>query len=154
MKNFFGARCRAQLLAGALCLGYAPCVLAQTVPFSGRWLADDRPQAQAAYTALTIKDGRMSWSAPGGSAPGCVQQFLPKKENPGTVYADGHGTRFVAGVPGSLPTYLLTISASSCGRIGEDVRISFPFVYDTNRIEVIEYVNRKPVGSRRFRRKR
>jgi hypothetical protein len=77
-----------------------------------------------------------------------------KTETPGTVYVDGRGTKFLAGVKGSIPTYLLQLRTSTCGRVGEDVRIRYPVVYDTGHIEVIEYVNGKPLGSRRFHRKK
>jgi hypothetical protein len=145
---------RARLLALVLGLGAAPSLLAQSLPFTGRWLLDDRTQAQASYTVLTIKGETMAWSGPDKSAPRCVQEFVLKKETPGSVYLDGRGTKFVAGVKGSLPTYLLQLRSSTCGGVGEDVRISYPLVYDTRHIDVIEYVNGKPVSSRRFRRKK
>jgi hypothetical protein len=139
------------LLFGLAC---APPVLAQSLPFDGRWLLDDGPAAaQAAYTRLTIGGGSMTWSGPFASAPPCVQEFTVKNEKPGTVYVDGRGTRFLAGVKGSIPTWLLQLRSSSCGRIGEETRIRYPLVYDTRHIEVIGYVNGKPVSSRRFRRK-
>ena len=151
------ARTRARLLAILLGLGAAPSLLAQSLPeslpFSGRWLLDDQAQAQAAYTVLSIKGGRMAWRGPDKSAPGCVQEFALKPEAPGSIYRDGRGIKFVAGAKGSLPTYLLQLRSSTCGRAGEDVRISYPLVYDTRHIEVIEYVNGKPVSARRFRRK-
>lgn len=146
-----GCRALLAIVAGLAC---ASPVLAQPLPLKGRWLLDAPADAQASYTILKIEDGRMSWSGPFKSAPPCVQQFVLKKENPGTVYTDGHGTRFVAGVPGSIPTYLLGVSASTCGGVGEDVRIRFPMVYDTDHIEVIEYANGKPLGARRFHRKK
>ena len=148
-----GAGWRTRLLCACLGLAAAPAVLAQTLPFAGRWLLDDPAQAQGGYTVLDIKDGRMRWSGPDKSAPACVQEFAPKIEKPGTVYRDGRGTRFVAGAKGSLPTYLLTLRSGSCGRADEDVRISYPLVYDTRHIEVIEYVNGRPVSSRHFHRK-
>jgi hypothetical protein len=77
-----------------------------------------------------------------------------KQERPGTVYVDGRGTRFVAGTKGSIPTYLLQLRTSTCGGAGEDVRIRYPLVYDTRHIEIIDYVNGKPVGARRFRREK
>jgi hypothetical protein len=124
------------------------------MPLAGRWLLDDHTDAQAPYTVLVIKDMRLSWSGPSRSAPKCVQEFVLQDEKPGTVYADGHGTRFVAGVKGSIPTYLLKLSASTCGGVGEQVRIRFPLIYDTKHIEFIEYANGKPATSRRFRRKK
>jgi hypothetical protein len=142
------------LLAMLFGLACAPSVLAQSLSFTGKWLLDDGSEAQAGYTVLTIKGERLSWSGPNKSAPGCVQEFVVKKENPGTVYLDGRGTKFVAGVKGSIPTYLLQLRTSTCGRIGEDVRIRYPVVYDTGHIEVIEYVSGKPLGSRRFHRKK
>jgi hypothetical protein len=154
MKNLFGCRWRARLPAMLFGLACTPSVLAQSLPFTGRWLLDDDPEAQAAYTVLTIKGERLSWSGPNKSAPGCVQEFVVKKENPGMVYVDGRGTKFIAGVKGSIPTYLLQLRTSTCGRIGEEVRIRYPLVYDTRHIELIEYVNGKPVSSRRFHRKK
>jgi hypothetical protein len=142
------------LLAMLFGLACAPSVLAQSLSFTGKWLLDDGSEAPAGYTVLTIKGERLSWSGPNKSAPGCVQEFVVKKENPGTVYLDGRGTKFVAGVKGSIPTYLLQLRTSTCGRIGEDVRIRYPVVYDTGHIEVIEYVSGKPLGSRRFHRKK
>lgn len=144
-----------RLLAIVLGLGAAPPLLAQqALPFAGRWLLDDRAGADAAYTVLNIKGERMSWSGPDKSAPRCVQEFALKKETPGSEYLDGRGIKFIAGVKGSLPTYLLQLRSSTCGRAGEEVRISYPLVYDTRHIEVIEYVNGKPAGSRRFRREK
>jgi hypothetical protein len=140
------------LLAMLLGLACAPSVLAQSLPFTGRWVLDQGQDAQAVYTVLTVKGERLSWSGPNRSAPGCAQEFVMKKDNPGTVYVDGRGTKFVAGVQGSIPTYLLQLRTSTCGRIGEDVRIRYPLVYDTRHIEFIEYVNGKPVSSRRFHR--
>jgi hypothetical protein len=153
MNDLFSSRCRARLLALLFGLGCAPSVLAQSLPFTGRWLPDDRPEAQVSWTSLTIKGERMTWSGPNKSAPTCVQEFVLKKENPGTVYVDGRGIKFVAGAKGSIPTYLLQLRTSTCGRIGEDIRISYPLVYDTRHIELIEYLNGKPVSSRRFHRK-
>lgn len=132
----------------------APALSAQPLAFDGRWLLDAPQETQAAHTVLTIKGERMTWRGPDKSAPGCVQEFVLKKESPGTVYLDGRGRKFLAGVPGSLPTYLLKLRSSTCGRIDEEVRISFPLVYDTRHIELIEYVNGKPVSSRRFHRKK
>jgi hypothetical protein len=152
MKRFLSPQWRSQWLAIAFGLGCAPPLLAQTLPFSGRWLLDDHPETQA-YTILTIKGTSITWRGPNKSTPPCVQEFALKKENPGTVYADVHGTKFVAGALGSLPTYLLTISASTCGGIGEQVRIRYPLVYDVTHIEFIEYAQGKPVSSRRFHRK-
>jgi hypothetical protein len=154
MKNFLSPRHQARLLAIALGLGCVPPLMAEPLPFNGRWLLDVPSDAQASYTMLTVKGDKMTWTGPDKSAPKCVQQFVLKNEKPGTVYTDGHGTRFVAGSLGSLPTYLLTLTTSSCGNVDEDVRIRFPLVYDVRHIEVIEYVNGKPVSSRRFRRKK
>jgi hypothetical protein len=154
MVRLSGASRWARLFAIVLGLGTAPSLLAQTLPFTGRWLLDDRPQTTAPYAVLRIEGGSMSWSGPDKSAPRCVQEFVLKKEAPGSVYLDGRGTKFVAGVKGSLPTYLLQLRSSTCGRVDEEVRISYPLVYDTSHIEVIEYVGGKPVSSRRFHRKK
>jgi hypothetical protein len=132
----------------------ASSVLAQSLPFAGQWLLDEGPGPRAAYTRLAVEDGRMRWSGPDKATPPCVQEFVLKPERPGTVYADGRGTRFLAGVKGSIPTWLLQLRSSSCGRAGEDTRIRYPLVYDTRHIEVIGYVNGKPVSSRRFHRKK
>jgi hypothetical protein len=115
---------------------------------------DDLSQASAVYTSLTVKGESMRWTGPDKSRPPCVQEFVLKQERPGTVYVDGRGTRFVAGTKGSIPTYLLQLRTSTCGGAGEDVRIRYPLVYDTRHIEIIDYVNGKPVGARRFRREK
>jgi hypothetical protein len=143
-----------RLLAMLCGLACAPSVLAQSLPFAGRWLLDEDPKAPAAYTVLDIEGESMRWSGPGKVTPPCVQEFVLKQERPGAVYVDGRGTRFLAGVKGSLPTWLLELRSSTCGRSGEDTRIRYPLVYDTRHIEVIGYVNGKPVSSRRFHRKK
>jgi hypothetical protein len=144
-----------RLLALVVGLGCASSVPAQEVPFAGRWLLDEQPGAAAsAYPVLTIKGERMSWSGPTKSAPGCVQQFMLQKEPPGTTYLNGRGTKFIAGVPGSLPTYLLKLSANSCAGGADAVRISYPMVYGSRQIEVIEYASGKPVSVRRLHRKK
>jgi len=146
MKSF------AAMLLGLAC---APLAMAQSLPFSGQWLLDQDPHAlAAAYTVLRIEDGRLRWTGAARSTPECVQEFVLKQETPGTVYVDGHGTRFVAGVKGSIPTYLLQLGSSTCGRAGEQTRIRYPLVYDTRHIEVIGYVGGKPVSARRFHRKK
>jgi hypothetical protein len=150
MKSFAGARRPARWLAVFIGLVCAPPLLAEPLPFAGRWLLDDGSRPQAVYTNLTIKGESMSWSGSKKSTPGCVQQFVLKKENPGTVYLNGQGTKFVAGFKGSLPTYLLKLGASTCSSTAVDVRISYPLVYDTRHIDLIEYVDGKPVSSRRF----
>lgn len=154
MNNHSSSRFRAQCLALVLGLACSPALPAQSLPFNGRWLLDEPQETQATYTLLTVKDATMTWSGPNKSAPKCVQEFVLKSERPGTVYVDGRGARFISGSPGSLPTYLLKLSASSCGGVGEDVRIRYPLVYDVRHIEVIEYVSGKPVSSRRFHRKK
>lgn len=154
MKNSLRATSRARLLAIAIGLVCTPPLLAQSLPLKGRWLPDDHPEAPAPYALLTIKDGILTWRGLTTSAPKCDQPFELKKENPGTVYTNGHGTKFVAGALGSLPTYLLKPSPSSCGSSAEDIRINFPLVYDTNHIELVEYVHGKPVSVRRLHRKK
>jgi len=140
------------LFVGLAC---APAVMAQALPFTGQWVLDDDPgAAQAAYTRLRIEDGSMTWMGADKVAPACVQAFVVKAERPGTLYVDGRGTRFLAGVKGSIPTWLLQLRSSTCGRAGEDTRIRYPLIYDTQHIEVIGYVNGKPVSSRRFHRKK
>lgn len=144
-------------LAPLVALACAPSALAQPLPsplpFAGRWLLDQGAQAQPAYTVLTVKGERLSWSGPAAS-PACVQEFVVKQEKPGTVYVDGRGTRFVAGMQGSIPTYLLQLRSSTCGGsgAGAEMRIRYPLVYDVSHIEIIDYVNGKPVSARRFRR--
>ena len=154
LQSFSSAGRWARLFAVALGVGAAPSLLAQPLPFTGRWLLDEHPQTPAPHTVLSIKGESMSWSGADKSAPPCVQEFVLKRETPGSVYRDGRGIKFVAGAKGSLPTYLLQLRSSTCGRAGEDVRISYPLVYDTGHIEVIEYVGGKPVSARRFRRKK
>jgi hypothetical protein len=152
MKIFSSPRRRVRLLAVMFGLGCATPLLAQTVPFSGRWQLENPTQAQAPYAVLSVKGERLAWSAANKRAPTCVQQFEVKQEKPGTVYTDGRGTRFVAGAPGSIPTYLLKLGSTTCPGIEEEVRIRYPLVYDTAHIEIIEYVKGKPVSSRRFSR--
>ena len=144
-----GRACLLALLAAAG-LGCATPVPAQDLPVSGRWLLDDGQKG--AYTDLRIEGGSLTWRAADKSAPTCTQAFVLKNEARGTEYANGRGTRFVSGVPGSLPTYLLTIGAGSCKGIEDALRIIYPLVYDTRHIEIIEYVKGKPVTARRFHR--
>jgi hypothetical protein len=144
----------ARLLALVLGLGAAPSLLAQSLPFAGRWLLDKGQESPGAYTVLSIKDETLRWSGPDKARPVCEQAFMLKPERPGTLYVDGRGTKFIAGMKGSIPTYLLQLRSSSCGRTGEDTRIRYPLIYDTQHIEVIEYVNGRPVGARRFHRKK
>jgi hypothetical protein len=153
MKTPLRARCRAPLLALLLGLGAASSLHAEPLPFAGRWQADDHVETQAPYTLLTIKGDTMSWSGPDKSVPKCVRQFALRKEKPGTVYTNAHGTKFVAGAPGSIPTYLLQLSPGTCGSAGEEVRINYPLIYDTRHIELIDYATGKPVSARRFHRK-
>jgi hypothetical protein len=136
----------------ALVLGCASPALAEPLTFHGRWLPDENQDD--AYASLTIKDSTIAWRGPDKSAPACVRGFVQQKERPGTVYRDGRGTKFVAGAPGSMPTYLLLLGPGSCGSPGEQVRVSFPLVYDINHIEFIEYVAGKPVSARRLHRKK
>lgn len=154
MRNFLRPASRARLLAIVLGLGWAPALLAQTFPFNGRWWLDNPPADPPGHTTLTVKGTTLTLSGPAQSVPKCVQQFEPKSEKPGTVYVDGRGTKFVAGFPGSIPTYLVKIVSSTCGNAGEDLRIRYPLIYDVTHIEIIDYVNGKPVTSRRFRRKK
>ena len=147
MKSLLRSRCRAPLLAlvVGLGLGCSASVLAEPLPFTGRWLADDHPEARA----LQIKEASIAWRE-----PACVRQFTLKKERPGTVYRDGRGRKFVAGALGSMPTYLLQLDAGTCGSPADEMRISFPLVYDINHIELIEYALGKPVSARRLHRKK
>jgi hypothetical protein len=152
MKHVMSPKHRMRLLALACGLGCTPPLLAQDLPFNGRWLLDQPPQAPAAYTRLAIKDGRIAWRSPDKALPACTQRFVLQQERPGTMYTNAHGTKFMAGVTGSLPTYLLNIGEGSCAGGVDAVRISFTLVYDTRHIEVIDYVRGKPVAFRRFRR--
>jgi hypothetical protein len=154
VKDFSRLRRGVRRLAIVVGLACGPAALAQPLPFTGHWLPDDHLETQASHAVLTIKSASMSWSGPKRSPPACVREFVLIKENPGTVYADGRGTQFVAGVTGSLPTYLLKVSASTCDSVADAVRISFPLVYDRRHMEFIEYVNGKPVAARRFHRKK
>jgi hypothetical protein len=142
----------ARLVAVVAGLGCSASVLAEPVPFAGRWLADD--QAASPYTTLTIKGDTLSWHGPDKSVPKCVRKFAVQQEKPGTVYTNAHGTKFVAGFKGSIPTYLLQLDAGTCGSDSSAVRISYPLIYDTQHIELIEYAAGKPVGARRFHRKK
>jgi len=153
MKTSLGSRCRAQLLALLLGLGALSSLHAESLPFAGRWHADDGPEPQAGYTTLVIRGDTMSWHAKDKSLPRCDRQFTLKKERPGTVYTNARGTKFIAGAPGSIPTYLLQMSPGTCGSPGDQVRINYPLIYDTRHIELIEYATGKPVSARRFHRK-
>jgi hypothetical protein len=155
MKTHLHPGWQAYLLALVVGLGCAPSVLAQDVPFAGRWQLDEQPGAVASsFSVLTIKGDRMAWGGPTKSAPACVQQFVLQQERPGTMYVNGRGTKFIAGVTGSLPTYLLKLHANSCEGVADAVRIIYPTVYATGQIEVLEYVNGKVVSARRFHRKK
>lgn len=142
----------ARLLAVVAGLGCSSPVLADPVPFAGRWLADD--QAASPYTTLTVKGDTIAWHGRDKSVPKCVRQFAVRQEKPGTVYVNARGTKFVAGAKGSIPTYLLQLDDGTCGSGGSAVRINYPLIYDTQHIELIEYAAGKPIGARRFHRKK
>ena len=142
----------ARVVAVVAGLGCSASVLAEPVPFAGRWLADD-PDASP-YTTLTVKGGTLSWHGPDKSVPRCVRQFAVQQERPGTVYMNAHGTKFIAGFKGSIPTYLLQLDGGTCGSGSSAVRINYPLIYDTQHIELIEYAAGKPVGVQRFHRKK
>jgi hypothetical protein len=139
-------------------LGCSTSLLAEPkpepVPFAGRWLADDHADAQSPYTTLVVKDDTIAWHGPDKSVPRCVRQFTLLKEKPGTVYVNARGTKFVAGAKGSIPTYLLQLDGGTCGSVSSAVRINYPLIYDTQHIELIDYAAGKPVGARRFHRKK
>jgi hypothetical protein len=154
MKNRLLPGWRAGLLACVFSLGCAPSALAQDLPFAGRWLLDEQPGVPAAaYPVLTVRGDRMSWGGLKKSAPTCVQQFVLQNEKPGTMYVNGRGTKFMAGVTGSLPTYLLKLRANGCAGGADAVRIIYPLVYRSGQIEVLDYVNGKVVSARRMHRK-
>ncbi|SDE43560.1 hypothetical protein SAMN05428966_108286 [Massilia sp. PDC64] len=142
----------ARLVAVVAGLGCSASALADTVPFAGRWIADD--QAASPYTTLTVKGDTIAWHGPDKSVPKCVRQFAVRQEKPGTLYVNAHGTKFVAGAKGSIPTYLLQLDDGTCGSGSTAVRISYPLIYDTRHIELIEYAAGKPVGVQRFHRKK
>lgn len=142
----------ARLVAVVAGLGFSSAVLAEPVPFAGRWLADD-PDGSP-YTTLTVKGDTMSWHGRDKSVPKCVRQFAVQPERPGTVYTNARGTKFIAGFKGSIPTYLLQLDGGTCGSSGSAVRINYPLIYDTQHIELIEYAGGKPVGVQRFHRKK
>jgi len=151
MKNILSSRWRARLLAIIAGFGVSPFLLAEPLPYIGKWIPD--AQASSDWT-LTVKDTSMSWRGPDKSAPACVQAFELKTEKPGTVYIDGRGFRFVAGSLGSLPTYLFRLGPNTCGGPADEVRISFPLVYDRQHIELIEYAGGKPLTVRHLHRKK
>jgi hypothetical protein len=142
----------ARLVAVVAGLGCSSAVLAEPVPFAGRWLADD-PDGSP-YTTLTVKGDTMSWHGPDKSVPKCTRQFALRPEKPGSVYVNARGTKFVAGAKGSIPTYLLQLDGGTCGTASAAVRINYPLIYDTQHIELIEYAGGKPVGAQRFHRKK
>lgn len=153
MKTSLGSRGRAQLLALFLGLGAMSSLQAEPVPFAGRWQMDDDVEPPAGYTTLVVKGDTMSWHGKDKSLPKCVRQFTLKREKPGTVYTNARGTKFIAGAPGSIPTFLLQLGPGACGSASEAVRINYPLIYDTRHIELIEYATGKPVSVRRFHRK-
>lgn len=127
----------------------------QGLPFTGRWLRDEQPGARPRYPILVIDQDSMTWRGADKSTPDCVQPFTLHPEAPGTVYTDGQGRKFVAGAKGSFPTYLLDLGAGTCGAAaGAQARISYPLAYDVAHVEFIDYANGKPVGVRRFHRKK
>jgi hypothetical protein len=142
----------AQLCTAAVAFGCSPALSAQELLFTGRWVPDIQAAAPGAYAVLTIEAARMSWHDASMTSPGCSRDFALQPEKPGTEYADGRGTRFVAGTAGSLPTYLLKVTASTCGGKEDAIRISFPRAYDRAHMELIQYVQGKPVSARRFHR--
>jgi len=142
----------ARLCAVVAGLGCSPALLAQDLLFTGRWVPDDQAAAPGAYAVLAIEAARMSWHGAKTAPPGCGRDFTLQAEKPGTEYADGRGTRFVAGTAGSLPTYLLKVTASTCGGKEDAIRISFPRAYDRAHMELVQYVQGKPVSARRFHR--
>lgn len=153
MKTSPGPTRRAHLFAIVLGLGFCTPLLAEPLPFAGRWLADDPPDALSPYTSLVIKGDTIAWHGADKSTPPCVRQFAVQPERPGTVYTNARGTKFVAGAKGSIPTYVLRLDAADCGGVGSTVRIHYPLIYDTRHIELIDYAGGKPVGARRFHRK-
>lgn len=142
----------ARFVAVVAGLGCSSAVLAEPVPFAGRWLADD--PAASPYTNLTVKGDTISWHGRDKSVPKCVRQFAVQQERPGTVYTNARGTKFIAGFKGSIPTYLLQLDGGTCGSGSSAVRINYPLIYDTQHIELIEYAAGKPVGAQRFHRKK
>jgi len=142
----------ARLVAVVAGLGCSSAVLAEPVPFAGRWLVDD--PGGSPYATLTVKDDTMSWHGRDKSVPRCVRQFTVQPEKPGTVYTNARGTKFIAGFKGSIPTYLLQLDGGTCGPAATMLRVNYPLIYDTQHIELIEYAGGKPVGARRFHRKK
>jgi hypothetical protein len=157
MNHFSNARRRVRLLTAVLGLGYSAALLAQPLPYLGRWLPDEKTEAHGTQAQggarLSIDDARLSWRGPDRAQPACVQEFVRHQEKPGTVYANGQGKRFVASASGSFPTFLLKIVANACGGSVDHVRISFPLAYSKDQMELIEYAQGKPVSARRFHRK-
>jgi hypothetical protein len=160
MKIVFTPRRRARLLAAMLALVCASALPAQPSPYIGRWLPDAPPAVQASRTSLTIKAESLSWRGPDKSTRACTRAFVLKNEKPGTVYRNGRGKQFIAGAKGSLPTYLLMLDANAdagsitCDNPATEMRISFHMVYDIDHIEVIDYVNGKPVSVQHFHRRK
>jgi len=142
----------ARLVAVVAGLGCGAPALAEPVPFAGHWLADDA--AASPYTTLTVKGDTIAWHGGDKSVPKCTRQFAVQPERPGAVYVNAHGTKFVAGAKGSIPTYLLQLDGGTCGTASSAVRINYPLIYDTQHIELIEYAGGKPVGAQRFHRKK
>jgi hypothetical protein len=150
MKTLSNPMCRA--LVVLLACAWLPALAAERLSIFGKWAPDEGAGAKAGSPALTIEGSKLSWSGSKDGQPACVREFTLREERPGTVYTNGRGTKFVAGAKGSLPTFLLRIGASTCARTADAVRISFPLVYDSRHIEVLELAQGRVIASQRFYR--
>lgn len=119
--------------------------------FMGKWKSAN-PASTTPDAILTIEGAAVSWRAAPGAKPMCSGAFALQAEKPGTVYLDAKGRKFVAGVIGSFPTFLLKVDPGTCGGGADGWRLSFPLAYDRGHMELTEYRNGRPIAFRRMQR--
>jgi hypothetical protein len=143
----------AALASLCLTLNCAPAAQAQaeTPQFLGHWKSDN-PASTAPDAVLTIEGATVSWHPKRGAKPMCSGTFALQAEKPGTVYLDAHGRKFVAGMIGSLPTFLLKVDPGTCGGGADAWRLSFPRAYDRRHMELTEYRNGRAIAFRKMQR--
>lgn len=160
---FASPACRAALLGIVLGLGCAHPLWAQALQsqapqshgpqFVGHWQSDGAGTAAEAPSAiLSLDEATLSWRPQRRAAPVCKGSFTLTQERPGTVYRNARGEKFVAGSPGSFPTFLLKVNPGSCGGSADAWRLSFPLAYDRRHMELTEYQAGRPIGYRRMLR--
>jgi hypothetical protein len=149
MNRFLNVRWRAGLAAAVFSLAGVPAPAAPPAPFFGTWI-DAAGCCDMGEAKLTIEGNTVTWNGTAKTPAACSTTFALEKEAAGTVYRDARGRRFLAGMPGSLPTFLLRIDPRACGGRADRIRVSFPLAYDKRHIELSEYRDGRPVGYRRL----